>query len=895
MEGFERSSNEPAQGVKPPIRAGKFLAPASLPGQLERSPLLAQLQPRDGLRLILISACPGYGKTTLLQQYRERCLAEGRRVLWCNLDVLDNDPQRLSQVLLSGLRDIDLIDAGDNPVAHSSPAQWEDWLFERIAACNETFTLLMDEFEVIDQSPALEFIQRLLKALPMGVTLAIASRTTPDINLGRLRARGELLEINTESLALSLDETATYILQKRQLPLDLSDIESLHERTEGWVTGVYLASLSLQRHSDPAAFIGSFNGSNPALAEYFAEDVLARQTAQCQQFLLQTSVLSRLCPALCDAVTGHSDSQAMIEALERANLFVIAMDDQRQWFRYHPLFADFLLQTLKRHPEQFEQQHQQASGWYFANAQPVEALEHLFAAHAVDDAATQLVLHIDELVENGHASLLMRWLSRIPVQIRDLHPRLGIAYAWALLHARRHKDALHVLENPALAGEHHYVHPLLLLIGDRVDEALVAATELLLQLGPQDKMQYRVTAFVEISSLFYTGRFDEARKKLASAGIREAQQESAYLRDVTDALEAMLDLTQGQLDSALTRAETAMRRSRETLAGTPPVGYPVLQTIHCVVLYETDAVDEARRRLTELLPYAREHAAPDSLISTHVLLARLAYLHADRPAWMRYLADLDQLGQVSGSTRILCSAWLERARVATLEKRLDTADHAMRAAEQLSDWEQPGVTLSANDVDTPFIARQRLRIAQGEQGCVEPLRQAMDQALQQHQHRRALKLRLLLILALDGAKQHKEALEHLTAALRFASHVGFVRTFLDEGAPLAAVLERWSVTFHGQEQALGIHAGFSARLLRGESSSKKAEPKREDEAPTNLSIRELQVVRLLALGYRNREIAEKMFLSELTVKSHLRKINSKLGAGGRTEAVSIARAQGLLD
>ncbi|MNN60483.1 Oxygen regulatory protein NreC [compost metagenome] len=171
----------------------------------------------------------------------------------------------------------------------------------------------------------------------------------------------------------------------------------------------------------------------------------------------------------------------------------------------------------------------------------------------------------------------------------------------------------------------------------------------------------------------------------------------------------------------------------------------------------------------------------------------------------------------------------------------------------------------------------------------------MNQALTRHQHRRALKLRLLLAMALEACKQPKQALEQLTQALGIASPVGFIRTFLDEGAPLAALLERWSVTFHGQEEALGIRPGFVAQLLQGESSSKKAEAKREDEAQTNLSNRELQVVRLLALGYRNREIAEKMFLSELTVKSHLRKINSKLGAGGRTEAVSIARAQGLLD
>ena len=296
-----------------------------------------------------------------------------------------------------------------------------------------------------------------------------------------------------------------------------------------------------------------------------------------------------------------------------------------------------------------------------------------------------------------------------------------------------------------------------------------------------------------------------------------------------------------------------------------------------------------------MLPYARDHAAPYSLITTHVLLARIAYLHGDRPAWMRYLADLDQLGQVVGSSRILCSTWLERARVATLENRLDTADHAMRAAEQLRDWEQPGVTLSANDVDTPFIARQRLSIAKGDDSCIELLRHAIEQALQRHQHRRALKLRLLLTLALDGAKLHKEALEQLTVALRFASHVGFIRTFLDEGAPMTAVLERWSVTFHGQEEALGIRPGFVALLLQGNRGSVKPQSVSEAQTQSSLSTRELQVVRLLALGYRNREIAEKMFLSELTVKSHLRKINTKLGAGGRTEAVSIARTLGLLD
>lgn len=895
MEGFERSSNEPAQGAKPHIRAGKFLAPAGLPGQLERSALLARLKQHEGVRLILINACAGYGKTTLLQQYREQCLSEGLRVLWCTLDAADNDPARLTSVLVKGLLEIGLTAHSDIPSEDAPPAQREHWLLEQIAASDTPFTLLLDEFEALHNPLAFEFFQHLLKALPPRATLAIATRTMPTINLGRLRARGELVEIGIDELRLSAEESACYLQEKRQLALGPTEIDGLHERTEGWITGLYLASLSLQRHSDPGAFIASFNGSNPALAEYFAEDVLARQTEQCQQFLLQTGVLDQFCAALCDAISGRTDSQSMLESLERANLFLLATDDERWWFRYHNLFADFLRHTLKqRLPAAFEQLNRDAARWYFANGRPVEALEHLFSAHAEDEAATQLELHVDTLVENGHASLLMRWLSRIPGDIRDLHPGLAVAYAWALLHARRHKDALEALERPPLAGQHHYVHPLLLLIGDRVEEARVASADMLQRLTPRDATKYRFTAFVQATCLFYTGRYDEARQILGSTDLREAQRESPYLRDVTDALEAMLDLTQGQLDNASARVCTAVRRSREQLGGTPPVGFPILQTIHCVVLYETDALDEAQRRLDELLPYARDHAAPDSLITVHVLLARIAYLQGDRPAWLRHLADLDQLGQVAGSSRILCSAWLERARVATLENRLDTADHAMRAADQLRDWEQPGVTLSANDVDTPFITRQRLSIAKGDDTAKDALRQAIDEALHRHQHRRVLKLRLLLTLALDGVKRHKEALEQLTVALRFASHVGFVRTFLDEGPPMAAVLERWSVTYHGQEDALGIRAGFVALLVQG-NSNHKSEPDVEMEPQTSLSTRELQVVRLLALGYRNREIAEKMFLSELTVKSHLRKINIKLGAGGRTEAVSIARELGLLD
>ncbi|VVM96523.1 HTH-type transcriptional regulator MalT [Pseudomonas fluorescens] len=872
------------------MRPGKFLVPASMTGQLERTALLARFEQSEGMQLILINACAGYGKTVVLQQYRERCLAEERRVLWCNLDDADNDLPRLVSILHSGLRDIGLI----NDTCQPAPAQMEQALLECIATSNVAFALLLDEFEAIHNPQVLEFFQQLLQTLPANGTLAIASRTTPPLNLGRLRARGQLLEIGTDALRLSLDEATQYITHCRQLALGSDDMAKLYERTEGWITGIFLATLSLQWHSDPATFIESFSGANPALAEYFAEDVFVRQPEPYCQFLLQTSVLPQFCPSLCDAVGARSDSKAMIEALERANLFIVATDEERQRFRYHPLFAEFLQHSLEQQqPNAAAQLNLNAAKWYFAADRSVDALEHLFAAHDLDEAATQLILHVDSLVESGHASLMMRWLSRIPNDIRETHPDLGIAYAWALLHARRYKEALLILESLAVTRQPSPIHSLLLLLNDRVEEALASSRELLQRL-PHDTRPYRITAIVLICSLLYSGRYDEARHMLASDAVREAQADSPYLRDLSDSLEAILDITQGQLDSGLSRLMAASRRSREQLAGAPPEGFPLLQATLCLVMYETDALEQAQQRLIEMLPYARKHAASDSLITTHILLARIAYLNDDRPGWMRYLADLDQLGRVAGSTRTLCSTWLERARVATLENRFDTADHAMRSAEQLSDWERPGILLTANDVDTPFIARQRLCIAQGV-GNPDELLRAMEEALQRHQHRRALKLRLLLALALDCAKRHKEALEHLTLALRVASHVGFIRTFLDEGAPLNALLERWSVTFHGQENALGIQARFVAHLLQRNRAHTEIEAKSEDASQVNLSARELQVLRLLALGYRNREIAEKMFLSELTVKSHLRKINTKLGAGGRTEAVSIARTRGLLD
>lgn len=861
-----------------PISPFKFAEPTASTSHLPREALLEHLGHLPP-RLLLVCAPAGFGKTTFLRQYHQQCLAEGRDVLWCNLDATDNDLGRFLRVFGEHL--------GTLWQLSRAPASVDE-LLACVAGRERSFTLILDEFETI-RSPALqELVQRLLDTLPAQGTLAIGSRSVPDLNLGRLRARGQVQEIGQEALRFSLEETRRYIRERCALALGDADIALLADRTEGWITALYLATLSLRWQDDTSAFIESFSGSNLELAEYLTEDLLLRQDEQTRRFLLETSVLESLCAPLCDSVTGRDDSQAQLDRLLQTNLFLLPLDNRQHWFRYHPLFASFLRDVLDQsQPGRAPELHARAALWYQREGRHEQALDQLFAAGEMEQAANLLAIHARTWMLAGHARLLLPWLERLQESTFDRLPELGLIYIWALIHARRLADAQRLIARPGLAGLAAIARVQWLALSDRMEEAYaVGLAQLDALSGEGDDPSYVQVAYYLSYCMICTGRFDEARAMLA-----QVPRQSGYLRNGADSLESLLDLCQGQLDSALSRLR-ATEQANILLGENTTTS---MQSILALLLYERDELAEAETRLQSVLPQIKEMSTLDALISSHVLLARMADRRGERDTWMRHLAQLEQFGHQTGSRRTLCSAWLERARLATLEGRFDTARHALRSAEQLGDWDQPGVLFYGNEVDTPFIARQRLGIAQGDDQPVTALREALERARQSHRLRRALKLQLLLAMALDCSGAPRAALDELTGALRFASHLGFTRSFLDEGAPMGALLERWAVTLHGQEQALGILPGFVAGLQGRLASPAPVMDVEADDTQSGLTVRELQVVRLLALGYRNREIAEKMFLSELTVKSHLRRINAKLGAQGRTEAVAIARNRGLLD
>jgi LuxR family transcriptional regulator, maltose regulon positive regulatory protein len=394
-------------------------------------------------------------------------------------------------------------------------------------------------------------------------------------------------------------------------------------------------------------------------------------------------------------------------------------------------------------------------------------------------------------------------------------------------------------------------------------------------------------------------RYDEARGVLSRALGRTRDHPFAVMRTMAETIEGIIDLLQGRLGTALARLDTALAGARADQRGAGAAGsegiaggFTSVEAARALALYERNELDAMQRLLASTLPRARIAGTTDALIATHVLSARAAWLAGDVDQWLRLLAELEQSGRAIESGRTVSAAWLERARVATLEGRLEAAAQALDVAGLDGEWARTGYAWHATEIDCPVVVRARLDIARNRHAEAEAaLRVALDAALAQQRYWRALKLRILLSLALAGRGLVEAALDELAQALRVASHEGFVRAFLDEGPALVTLVATWAARGAQAMRAAGVAPGFVAQLLESVEVAASGEPAAADHS---LSARELEVLRMLSAGHRNRVIAEKLFVSELTVKAHLRKINAKLGAQNRTQAVAIGRAMGVI-
>ncbi len=899
-------SQEPriAAGGAARLIAAKLAPRPGAARSLQRQRLIDSIDQAVGAKLVLVRAPAGFGKTTfLIEYYRwlQRCdVATG----WLTLDDADNDVTRFLTHVVAALQAIDpglALTGGAAGERDLIGAAFE--LIHHLAARGDRFALFLDNLEAVCAPAVLGVLGTLLDALPPAGQLIVASREAPRLRLGRLRAHGHLAEISQDDLRFSYDESMTLLRERCQLRLEDRHVRLLHRRTEGWAAALWLAALALRGHDDADAFLRSFDGSHAAVADYLLDDVLSRLPGQSRSFLLACSVLDELDPDLCNAITGQTDSQARLEAFEQEGLFVIPQSRDSGPYRFHPLFRDFLCNELVRaDPEATARLHRTAAAWFLAAGRTVEALEHLIRSG--DDAAAVALLaeHAEHLLWKGRVMLLSRFLDRLPTATgAGAAPFLKCIYSWALLFTHRYDEALAQLEqvqaqrvdDPGIQVQLTVQRAFILAMTDRVEEALAAWEACKGQVAAREhpfahSVQQNSHAFCMIAE----NRFDEARKVIAQGRPSHLKIGSAFNLAVGVCLEGSIDLAQGSVSVAIARCREALASSA-THTSQHVSGSTVAAAFLAEACYAAGQIDEAQRLLDAYLPMIDEVAAPDQLITSYATLARIAHRRGEREKAAQHLRTLDRKGQAERLPRLCSSAHLEAARIALLDGDLDAARVSLDGA-RIIGLADPGGTLSLHATDVEGLEHGMARLALHEgrtDDALALLEPALERALAQGRLRRAHHLRVLLALTFERSGRADQAERVAREVAQMALEKGLSSAIEDEGPQASSLIERMGRYAAGarvQTVASPAPAG-TARPETVEAAPAPAQP-----AVESLTPREMQVLRLLAEGDANRIIAQRMFVSEATVKTHLRSISAKLGAENRTHAVAIARRLGLL-
>jgi LuxR family maltose regulon positive regulatory protein len=896
-----------------PVLATKVFVPPPRPQAVRRDRLIEQIDEgrRAGRKLTLISAPAGFGKTTLFSEWvvQIRQRDPQVRVAWLSLDENDNDPVRFLTYLVASLHRADPDVGSDDRNTQLSVEGTLTALINDMIRSAHDVVLVLDDFQMIEETTVRDAVTFLLDHLPSTLHIAISSRSDPLLPVARLRARSELTELRAADLRFTADEAAAFLNEVMRLSLSHEDVAALETRTEGWVAGLQLAALSLREHSDSAGFIAAFTGSNRFIIDYLIEEVLQRAPQAVREFLGQTAVLDRLCGSLCDAVTGQSGGSEMLEYLERANLFVIPLDDRREWYRYHHLFADVLrsrLLALGR--EHISALYSRASGWFEGNGLPEEAIRHAFAASDFSRAARLIEATIPSIRKSRHDATLLSWLTMLPTHSIARRPVLGVFAAWSSLVA----GDVDAVEPQLTAAER-----MLSATGDEGKPAHDSEPSEELQNLPVTIALYR--AAVALAKGDLTGTNEQAQKAtdlsspddhlgrgaaagllgIASwasgdleAGLRAFAESGSSLRragNLTDALSTTMAVADilaplGRLGERQRAYEEALRQSIELGNGGEPTA-----DLHAGIS------DVFRER--DQLSVAQEHLAASEA------LGEGAFSHEHRYRWFAAMAKVRVgEGQYDAAVDLLTEADQHyrrgffpevnpiaamKARVRIAQGRLPDAltwakGQGLSSADELSYLNEFGhITLAR-----VLIAQHRADPASGAvQEATTLLARLLVAAETGGRTGSVNEILVLQALALEAQGETTLALEPLERALDQAEPEGYIRLFVDEGPPMLRLLRAAA--------GAGIHPDYVRRLSQALRQTEGAEPTSKPLAGS-LSERELHVLRLLATEMTGPEIARELHVSLNTMRTHTKHIFSKLDVTSRPAAVRRAEMLGLV-
>jgi LuxR family maltose regulon positive regulatory protein len=868
----------------------------------------------QAVKMILFQAPAGFGKTTAMAQCRSRLSEMGVATGWLALDASDNDASRFMGSLGSAVHAITDEEPPAVETSHPGAGRWLGdvalEIVDRLSRHPSPFALFLDDFEALQDPGALAVVREILGHLPRRGQLVIGSRSLPNLTLSRLRAREELLEIGPRELRFSMEETAEFLSRRRPTPLHGDDVSLLHRKTEGWPAALSLASVALERHEAPGEFIARFSGSNAAVAEYIAEDVLARHPGEVRAFLLRTSILRELTPSICEALVPGVDAASLLDQIERAALFLTPIAGADRTYRYHSLFAGFLrAQAARELPGELPSLHRAAASWYEARQRPVPAVDHAIEARDFDHALELISGAAESLLARGRMRLLSRWFRSLPREVLSTRPLLQVIEAWALAFTRGPGEAMALLQrsgceasdDPVASSYVLSLRPALLTFMDRYEAAHEAGRDGLRRLSPDAHFARMSIAAYMADICSVLGRNDEARSHLETARFAQSRVESTLNVMCSESAEGMIDLREGRLRLATARFRMAVNATHVESFGYTS-GNAWAGVLYAIAVYETNDLDQAARLLSVYAPLARDVGLPDHMILGYGALSRIAFCRGEVDDAFRVLTELEYLGHRRQLQRVVLSAKLERARVLLLQGHADTARRELASADDPALWERIGpACYIANDLEYLALGRERWEVLAGNaRSAIPRLEKAIEASAAEGRGRRALKLRLLRAMALERCGEERQALAAGEDVLRAASSEGFQRLVLDEGPTAAAVVRRVEralldrdshrvdPTFREYLQRLREAFGPVAAELEEVAAEKNAmllEP---------LTPKEISVLQLLAEGYSNSAMAAKLFVADSTIRTHLRNINGKLEARSRTHAVAVARRKGII-
>ena len=905
----------------------KLYIPQVRPKRVARHALLARLDQGWTRKLTLIAAPAGFGKTTLVSDW----LASGSRpAAWVSLDARDNDPARFAAYVSAALGTLEL---GFGPAAGLPSGSLEAHLtalINQATEVGEDFALILDDYHVITEPAIHAGLSFLLEHLPAQMHLVLTSRSEPPLPVAQQRARGELVELRAADLRFTRDEVRAFLNETMQLDLAAEAVAALEARSEGWVVSLQLAALAAQAPAPTAADNGpaALDGSHRFLVDYLAEQVLLQQPPEVQAFLIATAPLERLCAPLCAAVCGVevAAAQALLDYLDRANLFLTPLDDQRQWYRYHPLFAEFLQARLRQGPaERWAALNQQAAEWCAQHQLMEDAVRYALAARDYD-RATRLIEAVAETLWGRSQILTMRrWLQAMPADLVRAQPRLGLQMAWAHAiygqldevepcvagAAAQLGPAPHAVETPLSEEAWHatpgWLHAQVWLIRAFVARFRGGAAETLrdaqraLALTPANCARTQSVAHVLLGHahllLGHTAQADAALAQ-AVATSTATRNTAAYVSAINYL--AFLRLMQGQLRAAIGLYRVAVAwvdEEREPSGGAERLGLGTL-------LREQNDLDAAEALIEAGLRRAEASGDFTFLRDGYVARARLAQA---RGAWEPALASIAQAEAVARRS----ATNTDLALLAAWRARICLAQGDRRAA---SEWAAAS-GLRADDApeflqEYGHLTLARVLLAQGQARPAEALLARLYTAAEAAGCAgRLIEIGAVQALVQQALGRPEAAQAALGRALALAEPEGFVRVFADEGDAMAALLagvrgerrayaERLrAACLETARAAYPARAGDARPVLAGTATRPLRAP---DPAPTldlgaePLSEREVSVLRLIAAGLSNNDIAEALVVAPSTIQWHVKNIYSKLAVHSRTQAALAARELGLV-